>query len=98
MRAGIKAEAEVEKAHLIAAAEERAKRLREETAFVIGQQVKEAQVTLRREVADSALRIAEDTLRRGVNAEDQRRMVEGFMSEVVGPVPLVPSVPTGKGI
>jgi len=98
MRAGIKAEAEVEKAHLIAAAEERAKRLREETAFVIGQQVKEAQVALRREVADSALRIAEDTLRRGVNAEDQRRMVEGFMSEVVGPVPLVPSVPTGKGI
>jgi F-type H+-transporting ATPase subunit b len=98
MRAGIKAEAEVEKAHLIAAAEERAKRIREETAFVVEQQIKEAQVALRREVADSALRIAEDTLRRGVTPEDQRRMVEGFMSEVVGPEPLVPSVPTGKGI
>ena len=98
MRAGIKAEAEVEKAHLIAAAEERAKRIREETAFVVEQQVKEAQVALRREVADSALRIAEETLRRGVTAEDQRRMVEGFMSEVVGPEPLVPSVPSGKGI
>jgi F-type H+-transporting ATPase subunit b len=98
MRAGIKAEAEVEKANLIAAAEERAKRIREETAFVIEQQVKEAQVALRREVADSALRIAEETLRRGVTAEDQRRMVEGFMSEVVGPEPLVPSVPSGKGI
>lgn len=98
MRAGIKAEAEVEKAQLIAAAEDRARRIREETAFVVDQQVKEAQVALRREVADNALRIAEETLRRAVNAEDQRRMVEGFMSEVVGPEPLVPSVPTGKGI
>jgi len=94
----LKAEVEVEKAHLISAAEERAKRIREETAFVVEQQIKEAQVALRREVADSALRIAEETLRRGVTAEDQRRMVEGFMSEVVGPEPLVPSVPTGKGI
>jgi F-type H+-transporting ATPase subunit b len=95
MRAGIKAEAEVEKATLIAAAEERARRIREETTFVVEQQIKEAQVALRREVADSALRIAEETLRRGVNAEDQRRMVEGFMSEVIGPEPLVT---TGKGI
>jgi len=95
MRAGIKAEAEVEKAQLIAAAEDRAKRIREETAFVVEQQIKEAQVDLRREVADNALRIAEETLRRSVNAEDQRRMVEGFMSEVVGPEPLVQG---GKGI
>jgi F-type H+-transporting ATPase subunit b len=95
MRAGIKAEAEVEKAGLIAAAEDRARRIREETAFVVEQQVKEAQVALRREVADNALRIAEETLRRSVTAEDQRRMVEGFMSEVVGPEPLVQG---GKGI
>jgi F-type H+-transporting ATPase subunit b len=95
MRAGIKAEAEVEKAQLIAAAEDRAKRIREETAFVVDQQIKEAQVALRREVADNAMRIAEETLRRSVNAEDQRRMVEGFMSEVVGPEPLVQG---GKGI
>jgi F-type H+-transporting ATPase subunit b len=95
MRAGIKAEAEVEKAQLISAAEDRARRIREETAFVVEQQVKEAQVALRREVADNALRIAEETLRRAVNAEDQRRMVEGFMSEVVGPEPLVQG---GKGI
>ena len=95
MRAGIKAEAEVEKAQLIAAAEDRAKRIREETAFVVEQQIKEAQVALRREVADNALRIAEETLRRAVNAEDQKRMVEGFMSEVIGPEPLVQG---GKGI
>ena len=92
MRAGIKAETEVEKAQLIAAAEERARRIREETAFVVEQQVKEAQVALRRDVADSALRVAEETLRRSVNADDQRRLVEGFMSDVIGPEPLV----TGK--
>ncbi len=95
MRAGIKAEAEVEKAQLIATAEDRAKRIREETAFVVDQQIKEAQVALRREVAEGALRIAEETLRRVVTPDDQRRMVEGFMSDVIGPEPLVT---TGKGI
>jgi F-type H+-transporting ATPase subunit b len=92
MRAGIKAEAEVEKAQLISAAEERARRLREETAFVVEQQIKEAQVALRRDVADTALRVAEETLRRSVNTDDHRRLVEGFMSDVTGPEPLV----TGK--
>jgi F-type H+-transporting ATPase subunit b len=92
MRAGIKAEAEVEKAQLIAGAEERARRLREETAFVVEQQVKEAQVALRRDVAESALRVAEDTLRRSVNSDDHRRLAEGFMSDVIGSEPLV----TGK--
>ncbi len=77
MRAGIKAEAEVEKAQLIAGAEERARRIREETAFVVEQQIKEAQVALRRDVADSALRVAEETLRRSVNADDHRRLRRG---------------------
>lgn len=82
MRAGIKQEAEVEKARLIAAAEERAKRIREETAFVIEQQIKEAQVIVRRDVAENALRIAEEILRRAIDANDQRRLLEGFVKDV----------------
>jgi F-type H+-transporting ATPase subunit b len=82
MRAGIKQEAEVEKARLIAAAEERAKRVREETAFVIAQQIKEAQVIVRRDVAENALRIAEEILRRAIDANDQRRLLDGFVKDV----------------
>jgi F-type H+-transporting ATPase subunit b len=93
MRAGIKQEAETEKEQLIAAAEERAKRIREETVFVVEQQVKEAQIALRREVADSALRVAEETLRRVVNANDQRRLLEGFMNEVAGLPEIVDKAP-----
>ena len=43
IQAGIKQEAEVEKARLIATAEERAKRIQEETSFLLDQQVKEAE-------------------------------------------------------
>ena len=64
IRAGIKAEAEAEKARLIAAAEERAKRIKEETAFVLDQQVKEAEARLRREVAQAAVDLAEQMVRR----------------------------------
>jgi F-type H+-transporting ATPase subunit b len=97
MRAGIKQEAEVEKAQMIAAAEERARRVREETLFAIEQQVKEAQISLRRDVAEQALRVAEDILRRAVDANDQRRMLETFMNEVGGPASGAPDV-LGKAV
>jgi F-type H+-transporting ATPase subunit b len=84
MRAGIKREAEVEKAQLIAAAEERARRVRDEAVFVIDQQVKEAQILLRRDVAESALRVAEEILRRAVDGNDQRRLLDGFVEEIGG--------------
>ena len=97
MRAGIKQEAQVEKAQLIAAAEERAKRVREETLFAIEQQVKEAQIVLRRDVAEHALRVAEEILRRAVDGNDQRRLLESFMNEVAGPTSGTPDV-VGKAV
>ena len=66
LRRGIKAEAEAEKARLIAAAEERAQRIKAETTFLVEQQVREAEVKLRREAADAALQVAEEILRRSV--------------------------------
>ena len=97
MRAGIRQEAEVEKQQLIAAAEERAKRVREETVFAIEQQVKEAQIALRRDVAEQALRVAEDILRRTVDANDQRRLLDGFMNDVGGSATDAPGV-LGKAV
>lgn len=82
MRAGIAQEAEAEKARLIAAAEERARRIHEETTFIIEQQVKQGEAALRREASQSAMKIAEDILRRSMDGRDQQRLLDGFIEDV----------------
>jgi F-type H+-transporting ATPase subunit b len=82
MRAGIKQEAEDEKQRLIAAAEARARSITEETKFLLDQQVKEAEITLRREVAEAAVKIAEQLVTKSMNAGDQQRLVDTFVSDV----------------
>jgi F-type H+-transporting ATPase subunit b len=81
IRAGIKQEAEAEKQRLIAAAEERAKRIGEETKFLLDQQVKEAEATLKREVAEAAVKIAEQLVTRSLHAGDQQKLVETFIAD-----------------
>ena len=80
--ASIKQEAEAEKARLIATAEERAKRIREESEFIIEQQVKQAQEDLRREVAGAAVALAEKIVRTQMQPGDQQRMVDAFVGDV----------------
>ncbi len=87
MRAGIKQEAEDEKQRLISAAEERAKRIGDETKFLLDQQVKEAEATLRREVAEAAVRIAEQLVTKSFNAGDQQRLVDTFVTTVADGAP-----------
>lgn len=82
MRRGLKLEAEAEKQRLIAAAEERAARIKTETSFLIDQQVREADQRLRRDSADAALKIAEEILRRSIGAADQQRLLATFVAEV----------------
>jgi F-type H+-transporting ATPase subunit b len=86
MRRGIKAEAEAEKSRLIAAAEERASRIKTETAFMVDQQVREAEVRLRRESADTALKVAEEILRRAIGTGDQQRLLDTFVTDVEQPI------------
>ncbi len=87
MRRLLKAEAEAEKATLIAAAEERARRIKAETGFLVEQQVREAEVRLRRESAEAALKIAEEILRRSVGAGDQQRLLDTFIGDVESATP-----------
>jgi F-type H+-transporting ATPase subunit b len=82
MRAGIKQEAEAEKARLIELAEERARRIQEETKFLLDQQVKQAEADLRREAALMAVDMAEQMVRRSFDANDQKRLVDGFVGDV----------------
>ena len=100
--ANIKQEAEAEKARLIALAEERAKRIREESEFVIEQQVKQAEEDLRREVALAAVALAEQIVRNQMGASDQQRLVDSFVGDVAGNgarkvAPHPPSGPSGHG-
>ncbi len=84
IQSGVKKEAEAEKARLIALAEERAKRIKEETSFALDQQVKEAEANLRREVALASVQLAEQLVRRALNAGDQQRLVDTFVADVGG--------------
>jgi F-type H+-transporting ATPase subunit b len=87
MRQAILKEAEHEKARIIAAAEERAKRVQDETRFQLDQQVKEAELRFRAEVAQAALKIADELLRRSVNGGDEQRLVQSFVAELGGSRP-----------
>lgn len=84
IRKGVKAEAEAEKARLIATAEERAKRIKDETTFVLEQAGKEAEARLRREVALAAVELAEQMVRRSLGPADQQRLVDTFVADVGG--------------
>lgn len=86
IRASIKQEAEDEKQRLIAAAEVRAKSIAQETTFLLDQQVKEAEIALKREVAEAAVRIAEAIVTKSLHAGDQQKLVETFVSDVAAPV------------
>ena len=81
----MKAEAEAEKARLIAAAEERVKRIQAETQFLLDQQVREAEGRLRREAAETALRAAEELLRKSMGPVDQQRLLDTFVADVSQP-------------
>ena len=80
--AGIKQEAEAEKARLIAAAEERARRIQDESAFIIEQQIKQAEEDLRREVAAAAVALAEKIVRNQLGPSDQQRLIDTFVGDV----------------
>ena len=85
IRAGIKEEAESEKARLIAIAEERAKRIKDETSFLLQQQVKEAELSLRREAGQAAVDMAEQLVRKAMGPADQQRMLDAFVGDVATP-------------
>lgn len=82
MRVGILKEAESEKARIIAAAEEKSRRVQDDTRFQLEQQVKEAELRFRAEVAQAALKIADELLRRQVNSGDEQRLIQNFVAEL----------------
>ena len=82
LRASIKEEAVNEEQRLVAAAEEKARRIQDETRFLLDQQVKEAELRFRAEVAGTAVRVAEEIVRRSVKPEDTARLQQSFIADL----------------
>ena len=90
LRASVKDEALKEEQRLLAAAEEKARRIQDETKFLMDQQVKEAERRFREEVAGTAVRIAEEIVRRSVRPDDESRLNQSFISDLETSKPMEP--------
>ncbi len=75
-------ESEVEKERVLAEAEEAVQRLKGEARVYIELELKKAQDLLRREVAGSAMDIAEEIIRNNVKPEDQKRFIIEYLEKL----------------
>jgi F-type H+-transporting ATPase subunit b len=84
LRATLRQDAEREQARLLEGAQERAKRIQDEMQFQLNQQVKEAELLLRAEVASASVKLAEELLRKSLNTDDERRLAQEFVAGFAG--------------
>ena len=78
----IRKEAEAEKARIMATAEADAKRLRADAERQIAAEIDRARRELRRGVIEAAISAADDTLKKNIAADDQRKMAERYVADV----------------
>jgi F-type H+-transporting ATPase subunit b len=76
-------EGEIEKQKIISAAEKQALYVRQQAEVAIQQEVKSAKDKLQAEIAELSVAAAEDILRKNIEAQDQQRLVQEFMTRVV---------------
>lgn len=82
MRDNFKKEGEREKNRLIQEAEKEAKRIREQTELFISHELKKARSSLKEEMVNLAVKLAEEIVRRELNKEDQKRLLQEFISNL----------------
>lgn len=85
LRASLRQDAERERARLLEGAQERAKKIQDEMGFQLNQQVKEAEMLLRAEVASASVKLAEELVRKSMNTDDERRLAQEFVAGFAGP-------------
>jgi len=74
---------EKEKAKIIANAEKAAAEIRKQTDIAIEQEIKSAKEGLQREIAELSVTAAEALLKEKIGDEDQKKLVDEFMTKVV---------------
>ena len=78
---------EAERDRIVAQAEEKAARMRKDTAFLIEQQIKQRRKDLTREAANAAVVAAEELLQKSTTDTDQDQLAEAYLKrldEVIG--------------
>ena len=70
---------EAERDRIVAEAEEKAARMRKETAFLIEQRMKQMQIDLRRNTIESAIAAASNLLREKASSDDQQRLADQYL-------------------
>jgi F-type H+-transporting ATPase subunit b len=80
LRASIRQDARREQARMVEGAQERAKKIQEDMRLEIDQQVKEAEMLLRAEVATASVKLAAELARKAVDPLDQRRLAQEFVA------------------
>jgi len=86
LRATLRQDAEREQVRLLESAQERAKKIQDDMRFQLNQQVKEAELLLRAEVATASVKLAEELVRKSMNTDDERRLAQEFVAGFDGPV------------
>jgi F-type H+-transporting ATPase subunit b len=82
LRTSIKEEALAEEKRLLEAAEEKSRRIQDETRFLMDQEVKQAEIRFRTEIAAEAVQIAEQVVRQAVMPEDDARLGKSFIADL----------------
>jgi F-type H+-transporting ATPase subunit b len=80
----LRADAEAEKAQMIANAEVEAERIRREAEGQIATEMLRIRRELRREVVEAAIATARKVIEQNTTPEDQRRLAEQYLSELAG--------------
>ena len=78
-------ESEVEKKRILEEAEGAVERLKKEARLSIQQELKKSQEILRKEVAETAVAIAEEIIREKITPEDHQRFVDEYLDNLEAP-------------
>jgi F-type H+-transporting ATPase subunit b len=82
LRAEIREAADKEKTRILEDADNRVRRLKQETERLIEQQMKELYSSVMQEVIDTAVTSAEAVLREKLNAQDQQRLARDYLVQI----------------
>jgi len=78
----LREEGEKEKARIIHEAENMAEKVKEQARSTAQQEIQEAQRILREEMADLAVKLAEEILKKSIGEPDQKRLVEEYVDQM----------------
>jgi F-type H+-transporting ATPase subunit b len=97
LRAEYAAQAQLEKKHVLAEAEERRARMRRDAEFRVEQELRAARAELLREAVQNATLAAEEIIRKGSAQADNDRMAEDYIAAVRSAYAPTASAPTTGG-